>query len=69
MNDQQSCGAAGKEETCEACGAEFRCEPSGACWCFSETIPKKALEDIQERYRRCLCPVCLKQAVSASLTS
>jgi len=65
MSDRTTCGAAVKDETCEACGAEFRCEPQGSCWCFSETVPQETLEALKDRYQRCLCPACLRKAVTA----
>ncbi|MDA0205890.1 MAG: cysteine-rich CWC family protein [Acidobacteria bacterium] len=65
MKDPANCDEAGNKETCASCGAEFGCEPTGNCWCFSETVPKETLEAIKDRYERCLCPACLRKAVTA----
>lgn len=65
MSDEARC-APGQKETCEACGAEFRCDPMGSCWCFGETIPKEARENIEGRYERCLCQTCLRKAVDTA---
>ena len=66
MEDTANCGQTGNKETCQACGVEFGCEPAGDCWCFGETVPAETLAEVQERYERCLCPACLRQAVDGS---
>lgn len=64
MEDSANCEHSGGKEKCAACGAEFGCEPTGNCWCFGETVPAETLAELQSRYERCLCPACLREAVS-----
>lgn len=52
----------GKQETCEACRSSFTCGPIASCWCREEKVPAETLRELKQKYRRCLCPECLRSA-------
>ena len=54
----------GKTQVCEACGGELTCGPVWSCWCTRENVPKETLVDLKARYKRCLCPDCLRKAAA-----
>jgi hypothetical protein len=54
----------GKQENCEACESTFSCGPLGACWCGKEKVPPETLQQLKKKYSRCLCPECLRKAIS-----
>ena len=59
----------GKKETCEACQNSFTCGPMvGTCWCATEQIPRDSLQELKKKYRRCLCPTCLRNARQSGLS-
>ena len=52
---------------CAACGEEFGCGANQNsdttpldCWCMSVDLGPAALNELQERYRGCLCSKCLR---------
>ena len=52
---------------CAACGGEFGCGANQNCdtapldcWCMSVDLSPAALNELQERYRGCLCSKCLR---------
>lgn len=49
-------------KTCEACGKEFSCGASSErCWCFEIDLSKETLAILQEDFKNCLCPDCLRK--------
>jgi len=50
-----------EKETCPRCGSKFECGKSGKCWCYEIEIAPSILENIQQNYDSCLCPVCLEE--------
>jgi hypothetical protein len=55
-------------DICPRCGAEFNCSKSGKCWCYEIETSVSLLEEIQSKWDKCLCPVCLKELNEKSKT-
>jgi hypothetical protein len=51
---------------CPRCGKNFHCSKSGKCWCYEIYLPLNILEQIEEQYDSCLCPVCLDELSKSS---
>lgn len=59
-----------RTQTCEACGASFACEISlgKGCWCGKLKLSDETRQELQARYRNCLCRPCLEKAAATNST-
>lgn len=54
------------DKVCENCSAIFACG-GYQCWCGGLEITRSQMKWIAERFRDCLCPVCLKKVSTGEL--
>ncbi len=49
------------QAACARCGSPFHCgvNDSAPCWCSQVKLSAKMLEELEQRYRGCLCSPCL----------
>jgi hypothetical protein len=53
-------------KVCESCGNTFGCGAKlDGCWCAELTLPESAVQEIKEKFEKCLCPECLRIFASA----
>lgn len=50
-----------EDNNCPKCGKQFHCSSSSKCWCFEYEVPADKMEWIQENFKGCLCPECLRE--------
>lgn len=63
LNSQESA-----VNTCEACGNDFSCgAATGNCWCFEINLGADVLVNLQNKFKNCLCPDCLKNKIELLL--
>jgi len=48
-----------KQKTCECCGKIFLCE-EGGCWCSKIELSPAAREEMQRKFKDCICESCLR---------
>jgi hypothetical protein len=48
---------------CEICGTKFRCDAKNIedCFCNKIILSKEIIEQIHNKYNRCLCEACLRK--------
>ncbi|TKB79495.1 MAG: hypothetical protein E8D42_05055 [Nitrospira sp.] len=54
------------QKTCEHCGHDFECG-GYQCWCGKLGITEAQMDWIAERYKDCLCSLCLGRFVTGEV--
>ena len=52
-------------ETCAACGEKFVCGVTlKGCWCNEVKLSEAAREELNQKYKGCVCRKCLEKAAA-----
>ena len=53
-----------EKESCPRCQGKFDCSKSNKCWCYEIGLDSDQLEKLNDEYKSCLCPNCIKEIMN-----